>query len=156
MANRSMDVAEQDGQVIFLRKLREGPAAESYGLHVAALAGLPENVLRRAGEIMASFSEQKQKAPPAFSAGACAAASSSAGPENRSSLSPQAAKILKELASLKTDAITPIEALNVIHRWKNESLAARSENRGKDKAAPVSGKSQNHPAQSDGEPSLFD
>jgi DNA mismatch repair protein MutS len=52
MANRSMDVDERNGKVVFLRKIREGSASESYGLHVAALAGIPERVLKRAGEIM--------------------------------------------------------------------------------------------------------
>ena len=52
MANRSMEVLDRDGKIIFLRKLREGPAAESYGLHVARLAGLSESVLERAERIM--------------------------------------------------------------------------------------------------------
>ena len=63
MANRSMDVCERDGKIIFLRKLREGPAEKSYGLHVAALAGLSERVLSRAGELLAAFSEENKKAP---------------------------------------------------------------------------------------------
>ncbi|MDR2730294.1 MAG: DNA mismatch repair protein MutS [Treponema sp.] len=53
LANRSMDVLDTDGKIVFLRKLKEGPAAESYGIHVARLAGLSEPVLRRAGEILA-------------------------------------------------------------------------------------------------------
>jgi DNA mismatch repair protein MutS len=52
LANRSMEVLDKDGKIIFLRKLKEGPAAESYGIHVARLAGLSENVLNRAEQIM--------------------------------------------------------------------------------------------------------
>jgi len=52
VANRSMEVLEKDGQVIFLRRLKTGPASESYGLHVAGLAGLPAPVLERARQIM--------------------------------------------------------------------------------------------------------
>jgi DNA mismatch repair protein MutS len=52
LANRSMEVLDKDGKIIFLRKLKEGPAAESYGIHVARLAGLSENVLERAEQIM--------------------------------------------------------------------------------------------------------
>jgi len=52
LANRSMEVLEQGEKIIFLRKLKEGPAAESYGIHVAMLAGLSQKVLERAGEIM--------------------------------------------------------------------------------------------------------
>jgi DNA mismatch repair protein MutS len=52
LANRSMEVLEHGGKIVFLRKLKEGPAAESYGIHVAKLAGLSEPVLKRASQIM--------------------------------------------------------------------------------------------------------
>lgn len=48
--NLTMEVREIDGQIHFLRKVRDGAADRSYGIHVAELAGLPENVLRRARE----------------------------------------------------------------------------------------------------------
>jgi len=52
LANRSMEVIDTGGKIVFLRKLKEGPAAESYGIHVARLAGIPEPILKRAGEIL--------------------------------------------------------------------------------------------------------
>jgi len=52
LANRSMEVLEQGEKIVFLRRLKEGPAAESYGIHVAMLAGLSQKVLERAGQIM--------------------------------------------------------------------------------------------------------
>ncbi|MDR0539134.1 MAG: DNA mismatch repair protein MutS [Spirochaetaceae bacterium] len=52
MDNRSLEVDELDGKIIFRRRLVNKPAAESYGLHVARLAGLDEKVLARAGELM--------------------------------------------------------------------------------------------------------
>lgn len=52
LANRSMEVLDTGEKIIFLRKLKEGPAAESYGIHVARLAGLSEPILKRAGEIL--------------------------------------------------------------------------------------------------------
>jgi len=58
LANRSMEVLEHGEKIVFLRKLKEGPAAESYGIHVAMLAGLSQNVLERAGEIMALLRER--------------------------------------------------------------------------------------------------
>ncbi|MFQ3547848.1 MAG: DNA mismatch repair protein MutS, partial [Termitinemataceae bacterium] len=59
LANRSMEVVERNGEIIFLRKLKEGATAESYGLHVARLAGIPERVLNRAAEILARLKEQE-------------------------------------------------------------------------------------------------
>jgi len=58
LANRSMEVLEQGEKIVFLRKLKEGPAAESYGIHVAMLAGLSVNVIDRAGQIMALLKER--------------------------------------------------------------------------------------------------
>ena len=108
-----MDVDERDGGIVFLRKLKEGPAAESYGLHAASLAGLSEHVLNRAAEIMATFSRPKQEAPPPVLAGV----SSLAAPHETERNS-AAAAILSELGKMETNAITPLEALNLIHRWK--------------------------------------
>ena len=52
MHNLSMQVAEQGGEIVFLKRVREGPADNSYGLHVARLAGVPEPVLKRAAELL--------------------------------------------------------------------------------------------------------
>ncbi|MCE9599095.1 MAG: DNA mismatch repair protein MutS [Spirochaetia bacterium] len=48
--NLTMEVREIDGQIHFLRKVRDGAADRSYGIHVAELAGIPDSVLRRARE----------------------------------------------------------------------------------------------------------
>jgi DNA mismatch repair protein MutS len=50
--NLTMAVTEVEGRVVFLRKIVPGAASRSYGIHVARLAGLPEQVLRRAREIL--------------------------------------------------------------------------------------------------------
>ncbi|MDR0550467.1 MAG: DNA mismatch repair protein MutS [Spirochaetaceae bacterium] len=52
LANRSLEVDELDGRIVFRRRLVERPAAESYGLHVARLAGLSEHLLKRAAALM--------------------------------------------------------------------------------------------------------
>ncbi|GHV37801.1 DNA mismatch repair protein MutS [Spirochaetia bacterium] len=61
LANRSMEVLDKDGEIIFLRKLKEGSAAESYGLHVARLAGLSDRVVERAGRIMEQLQERSRE-----------------------------------------------------------------------------------------------
>ncbi len=50
--NCSIAVREQQGRIIFLRKLIDGPASRSYGIEVAKLAGLPPEVLARAKELL--------------------------------------------------------------------------------------------------------
>jgi len=61
LANRSMEVLDRDDKIIFLRKLKEGPAEQSYGIHVAMLAGISKNVLFRAEEIMKLLNERDAK-----------------------------------------------------------------------------------------------
>jgi DNA mismatch repair protein MutS len=50
-------VKEWGDEIIFLRKLGPGPADQSYGIHVARLAGLPPSVINRAKEVLAKFEE---------------------------------------------------------------------------------------------------
>jgi DNA mismatch repair protein MutS len=57
--NFTMAVREWEGKVVFLRKVVEGGADRSYGIHVAQLAGLPAPVIARAREILANLEEQE-------------------------------------------------------------------------------------------------
>ncbi|MDD3980736.1 MAG: DNA mismatch repair protein MutS [Spirochaetales bacterium] len=61
MLNLSMAVLENEGEIVFLKQLKPGPAAGSYGLHVAGLAGIPEQVLQRARELQGRFASLEQK-----------------------------------------------------------------------------------------------
>ena len=53
--NFNVAVREWNDQIIFLRKIRPGPADKSYGIQVARLAGLPQPLLERAKEILANL-----------------------------------------------------------------------------------------------------
>jgi len=53
--NQSIAVKEWGGEVLFLRKLVDGPASKSYGIQVARLAGLPAEVVGRAREVLANL-----------------------------------------------------------------------------------------------------
>jgi DNA mismatch repair protein MutS len=55
--NYNVMVKEWGDEIIFLRKLGEGASDQSYGIHVARLAGLPENVIQRAKKIQQDFQE---------------------------------------------------------------------------------------------------
>ncbi|MCR5010634.1 MAG: DNA mismatch repair protein MutS [Clostridia bacterium] len=56
--NLNVDVAEKDGNIIFLHKIVEGSASRSYGIHVARLAGVPRNVLEAAEQKLAALEEE--------------------------------------------------------------------------------------------------
>ncbi|WP_212031156.1 DNA mismatch repair protein MutS [Cytobacillus depressus] len=59
LKNIHVSAIEQNGKVVFLHKIKEGAADKSYGIHVAELAELPEELISRANEILTSF-EQKE------------------------------------------------------------------------------------------------
>ncbi|MDR2471822.1 MAG: DNA mismatch repair protein MutS [Treponema sp.] len=133
LANRSMETLERDGEIVFLRKLREGSESESYGLHAAGLAGIPAGVLDRARELL-ELHRLREK-PPAGPEARLAdpAADTTADTTDRADTAPgngapdragpgreepEGVRIAGELAALDADAMTPLEALKTIHRWK--------------------------------------
>lgn len=61
IVNKTMLVYEKEGQLLFTHKVVDGVADRSYGIEVARLAGIPENVVRRAYEILKNLSKEKEK-----------------------------------------------------------------------------------------------
>ena len=64
-ANFAMRVVEEDQQVVFLKRVSEGAADQSYGVHVAALAGVPEPVVVRAREMLRAQEADPVRQPAA-------------------------------------------------------------------------------------------
>ena len=95
-----MLVKERDEEVIFLRKIVEGRADRSYGIHVAKLAGLPTIVVARASEVLAQLEQ------PASTA--CEADR----PERLDPSLPPPHPILEEVRQMDLFSMTPLEALN--------------------------------------------
>lgn len=58
LKNIHVSAMEHNGKLVFLHKIKEGPADKSYGIHVAELAELPKELIRRANELLIQF-EQK-------------------------------------------------------------------------------------------------
>ena len=59
--NFNVSVKEINGKVIFMRKLQEGGSEHSFGIHVAQLAGIPQNVVYRASEILVELEKNRTK-----------------------------------------------------------------------------------------------
>lgn len=55
LKNVHVGAVEQNGEVVFLHKLMDGPADKSYGIHVAKIAGMPTDLLSRAATILSSL-----------------------------------------------------------------------------------------------------
>jgi DNA mismatch repair protein MutS len=131
LAGYCLDVLETEGQVVFLKKVRPGASANSYGIHVARLAGVPEPVLARAGEILSLLTGHELPSIPAHSG--MPAASSSPGtafpgavPATKSppGLFSEEELVIDEILSSNPDAMTPLEALTAIAAWKKKLFPA--------------------------------
>ncbi|SMQ72170.1 DNA mismatch repair protein MutS [Bacillus sp. OV166] len=57
LKNIHVSAIEHNGKVVFLHKIKEGPADKSYGIHVAQLAGLPSELISRANEILTALEQ---------------------------------------------------------------------------------------------------
>ena len=60
IANYKVDVIETEGKLMFTHKVSKGGSDHSFGIHVAQMAGLPEDIIQRAGEIMKNLEESSQ------------------------------------------------------------------------------------------------
>ncbi|WP_338754124.1 DNA mismatch repair protein MutS [Bacillus sp. FJAT-52991] len=61
LKNVHVQAVEQNGRVVFLHKIKEGAADKSYGIHVAELAELPKELIKRANEILKGLEEKGQQ-----------------------------------------------------------------------------------------------
>ena len=125
--NFNFAVKEWNEDIIFLRKIIEGGADKSYGIHVARLAGIPVEVIDRAREVLGNLEQQSLDIDdrPAL-------ARSTAKPregEGRKAESIQLDffqsindEIYRELKSLDLDAMTPLEALKRLAELKDKVL----------------------------------
>lgn len=112
--NASMGVQEMAGRVVFLRTLVDGGSSRSYGIEVARLAGLPAPVVRRAREVLGNLEAGELDAaghPRAAHRGAPAQEQLALGLPPAGSA---ASQVLAALAALRLEALTPLQALNLL------------------------------------------
>lgn len=64
LENVHVSTLEQNGQVTFLHKIAPGPADKSYGIHVAKIAGMPEDLLKRADSILQQLENHAPSSQP--------------------------------------------------------------------------------------------
>lgn len=59
--NLNVDVAEEDGDVVFLHRIVEGGASKSYGIHVAKIAGIPKEILNNAQSKLSTLEQESEE-----------------------------------------------------------------------------------------------
>ena len=117
--NYNIAVKEWEDEIIFLRKIVEGGADKSYGIHVARLAGMPGEVIQRAKVILANLEAETLDADgkPKF---ATIKKVKEDKPKQMTLFNPPQNVVIEELKNLDTSKITPIEALNKLHELKDK------------------------------------
>jgi DNA mismatch repair protein MutS len=113
--NYHVAVKETPSGIVFLRKVAPGPADRSYGIEVAKLAGLPDEVVRRAREVLAEHESSESRLSAQIAGGST--------PERRTQLTiftPLSQPVLERLRELDLDQLTPLEALNLLAQLKEQ------------------------------------
>jgi len=115
--NYHVSVKETGGSVVFLRRVEPGAADRSYGIEVAKLAGLPNEVVVRAREVLAEHESSERRLSEHLTPGA------STEPERPTQLTiftPLSQPVLEKLREVDLDRLTPLEALNLLAELKKE------------------------------------
>ena len=107
--NVHLDATEHKGQLVFLHAVKEGPANQSYGLQVAALAGVPRDVIRRARGYLKVLETQQVAARD--------------GPQTQldfgtTETGAADSELRHAIADLEPDSMSPREALDALYRLK--------------------------------------
>jgi DNA mismatch repair protein MutS len=114
--NFNVAVTENEGEVVFLRKIVPGGADKSYGIHVAQLAGLPRGVVHRAREVLEEMEGADARRP-----GHGARSKRAAPPPIQISLFGGKSPAIEELEKLDVDSLTPLEALTKLYELKKRT-----------------------------------
>ena len=112
--NYHVSVKETGGGIVFLRKVEPGAADRSYGIEVAKLAGLPNEVIARAREVLAEHESAERQLTEHLSPG-------SALPATQLTIfTPLSQPVLEKLREVDLNRLTPLEALNLLAELKKE------------------------------------
>ncbi len=127
--NFNVSVKNVGGRIAFMRKLAAGGVSRSYGLAVAAMAGLPKKVLERAREVLADFSQAGDHVirPAVRQLSLFDQAEEEPAPEPSAAPTP-AAEFVSRLAAVKPEELTPLAALNLLAALAGEARELESEN----------------------------
>ena len=112
--NYHVSVKETPSGIVFLRKVEPGAADRSYGIEVAKLAGLPNEVISRAREVLAEHELAERRLTDHLSPG------TELPPAQLTIFTPLSQPVLEKLREVELNRLTPLEALNLLAELKRE------------------------------------
>jgi DNA mismatch repair protein MutS len=126
--NYQVLATEKDGEVVFLHKLKKGKASKSYGIAVAQLAGLPQNVIVRAKDVLAKlekyelavFADAKENSEALETAVGRASRTKTASQFSLFAITNE--NVVDELRLTETENLTPEEAKKILTELKNKII----------------------------------
>lgn len=116
VVNQHVGTLEENGEVVFLHKMMEGPADKSYGIHVAKIAGLPEVLLKRATTILSDLETTTPVAKPVTKP----VAVTEIKPVEQLDLFAEDNPVLSELNQLNVSMMTPIDVMMQVVKWQQQ------------------------------------
>jgi DNA mismatch repair protein MutS len=113
--NYHVSVKEAGGGIVFLRTVEPGAADRSYGIEVAKLAGLPNEVIERAREVLAEHEDAEQRVAAQLATNQSAPAAA-----QLTIFTALSQPVLERLRGLDLNNLTPLDALNVLAELKQQ------------------------------------
>ncbi len=123
--NYCVTVKEQGRDIVFLRKIARGGADRSYGIQVASLAGVPDEIITRAFEIVEKLvsSDITVQRIPSSSADRCdrdtSCTDSHKNDEKKTSAEKIEAEVINSLKKVDMNSVTLIDAMNILYELKS-------------------------------------
>ena len=109
LKNVHVSAVEEDGNITFIHKVKEGSIDKSYGIHVAKLANLPDGLIKRASEILKVYENKEAKRDVVIQESL-----------PLDELMKEESIVEKELKELDILNLTPLDALNILYKLKGE------------------------------------
>lgn len=139
LKNVHVGAVEKNGDLVFLHKMEDGPADKSYGIHVAKLAGMPENLLNRADNILKRLeiqnkdtdqvlvekeTQKSQSGQPKVDEKRKPASESEVDEQlalfQTVPADPQGEEILAQIRQTNLMAMTPMDVMNQLYKWQKK------------------------------------
>jgi DNA mismatch repair protein MutS len=106
VANVHLDAVEHGDKLIFMHQLKAGAASQSYGIHVAQLAGVPDDVIQAARTKLKQLEQTRPHQPASTPA------------QNQLALEPAPSALETELNKINPDELSPKQALELLYQLK--------------------------------------
>ena len=111
LKNIHVSAREENGNITFLHKIKQGSVDKSYGIHVARLANLPDALIKRADDILKIYEAKEKKRDIKIQ---------ETLPLDEVIIKEKESKVEEELKNINPLEITPLDALNILYKLKEE------------------------------------